>query len=169
MQRAFVLGSFLLILGFHSCKNSQATPGKEASVQQDSLLESGKTDVIPQADTKQLGNLVGKYPKDVAMFETYLPPARMEKLLGVEYPDFVKDWGEETAIQKDGELVYFTGCRKGFCAENAYLIIVDLLNNQINIMNFKGRIVRTYEEGGVIIGLTDKLANEVQRMRSRQE
>lgn len=159
---------FLFVL--ISCKNQGNQTGEQQVNSQDTVAsQSQSASQSVASNVKDLSAFVGKLPQETGVFETYLTAQRMQALLGVEYPDFEKDRTEESPMQKDGELVYFTVCRKNACAENTYLLILDLLNNQINVMNFKGRIVRTYEEGGVIIGLTDKLAGEVQRLRSLQE
>jgi hypothetical protein len=169
MKRFFKPTMMFIFFVMVSCKNQGTQSNEPEKNGQDTLISENQTpSQATSANVKDLTAFVGKIPQEAGLFEKYLLPQRMQALLGVEYPDFEKDREEEGSLQKDGELIYFTVCRKGACAENTYLIIVDLLNNQINVMNFKGRIVRTYEEGGVIIGLTDKLANEVQRLRSKQ-
>ena len=170
MKILFKPTMMIILLALVSCKNQGSPSGDQEINNQDTLAtQNQEASQAVSANLKDLSAFAGRLPQEAGVFGKYLSPQRLQALLGVEYPDFEKDRSEESPLQKDGELIYFTVCRKNACAENTYLLILDLLNNQVNVMNFKGRIVRTYEEGGVIIGLTDKLAGEVQRLRSNQE
>lgn len=169
MNGFFFSISLLCAILLIQCKNGPSQGENQVAMAADSLsAQSNATSNAPLGDIKELANLTGKNPSDVAMFTKYLPDSRMKALLGVEFPDFKLDWNDASTIEKDAELVYFSGCRKDACSDNTYLVIVDLTGNQVNVMNFKGEAVRTYEEGGVIIGLTDKLAEEVKRLRKKK-
>lgn len=110
---------------------------------------------------------VGKKPADVQLFDKANLNSRIEKLLGSEYQDFKADWNTESNIKKDGEILYFTGCKSSDCNENKYFFMLDLIDSNFNIINIRNGRPRSFEEGPVI-GMPDGAAQDFDKVRQGQ-
>jgi len=160
-----------LPLIFNFLVHLSCEPKKEAiirkSANNNSLSEKMNDSVAVEVSLKNIVQLVGKKPKDVQLFEKFSLNERLEKLLGSEFTIFRSEWNEETPIESDGEFAYFTGCKAGACAENKYFILLDLVDNNINVINFKNKKSRSFEEGA-IIGMTTKIGEYFDKIRLEQ-
>lgn len=119
----------------------------------------------PKSDLKDLEKAAGKKPSEIKFFETYNLYPRLEKMLGKEYASFKADWNTESAIEYDGEVAYFYGCKKDKCTDNRYFILIDKTLNTINVYNFKGSNTRAYEEEKNVIGMSDKISSYFESIR----
>lgn len=156
---------FLLFLVV-SCKN-QNDGSKTEGAEQTSNSAEGPTpsSTATQTSIADAKNFLGKKATDVKLFDQFNLNQRIEKLLGSDFTEFKADWNDENVIAQDGEILYFTGCRKGACAENKYVVLLDMMENNINIINIRNGRPRSFEEGAVI-GMTDKVAAEFERIRN---
>ncbi|MBK7525864.1 MAG: hypothetical protein IPI53_17490 [Saprospiraceae bacterium] len=88
-------------------------------------------------------------------------------MLKDEYTTFQKDWKVESPITIQDKILFTTGCQSGDCKANKYILIIDFMDNNINIINFKYGRVRSWEERAVI-GLPDKLLAQFESIRKDQ-
>jgi len=165
MQLKFI--SFLLMLFLISCSSKkESSTSSQATAADSAALVLNEANGSPNAQSiKELENFIGKKPTEVKLFEKFDLNKRIEKVLGNELAEFNSDWNDETPILKDGEILYFTGCKKGACAENKYFMMLDLVENNFNIINIRNGRPRSFEEGAVI-GMSDKLAEDFEKIRN---
>lgn len=153
---------FLVFFLLVSCKNQNTETKAMDNVQTPKAIEA-KASVKKSLDEAK--TFVGKKPTEIKLFDQLNLGQRLEKLLGNEFSDFKADWNDDNFIAQDGEILYFTGCRKGACADNKYFILLDIMENNINVINIRNGRPRSFEEGAVI-GMTDKVAAEFERVRN---
>lgn len=151
----------LLLFIIVSCKNQNEVT-KTETAQTSKPAEAPAATPASIADAK---NFVGKKATDVKLFDQFNLNQRIEKVLGTDFAEFKADWNEENVISQDGEILYFSGCRKGACADNKYFVLLDMMENNINIINIRNGRPKSFEEGAVI-GMTDKVADEFERIRN---
>jgi hypothetical protein len=165
MQFKFISCLVVLFLMACSSKKESSTSSQTASADTAALvLEQANGSPEPQS-IKELENFIGKKPSQVQLFEKFDLNKRIEKVLGSELAEFKSDWNDETPIFKDGEILYFTGCKTGACAENKYFMMLDLVENNFNIINIRNGRPRSFEEGAVI-GMSDKVAEDFEKIRN---
>ncbi len=158
----FCLSMLFLI----NCKNSknQDTAISE-TVKSDSIALVSK---LIKSELKALEKQVGKLPSEAGLFTNFGLAERIEKVMGKDYQDFKETWVKETPIKKDGEILYTSGCQIDVCKANRYILIIDMLQNGINIYNFKHDKGRSYEEDNTIIGMPFKLQDDFEKIRIEQ-
>jgi len=162
MIKIFKLAIILLIIS--GCKSKTNT---EAAANPADDIKQGLS--APKKELKNIEAAHGKSPSEVKFFDTYALMPRFEKMLGKEFDAFKTDWNTGSTVEYDGEVVYFYGCKKDKCKENRYLILIDVTLNTINIYNFKGSNVRTYEEDKNVIGMNDKVADYFEKINREQK
>jgi hypothetical protein len=156
------IGLVFLLFIMVSCKNQNEVSKTESTTQTSNPAEENAATPTSIAEAK---NFVSKKATDVKLFEQFNLNQRIEKLLGTDFTEFKADWNEENLISQDGEILYFSGCRKGACADNKYFVLLDMMENNINIINIRNGRPKSFEEGAVI-GMTDKVAEEFERIRN---
>ncbi len=160
--------AFLLVLAFASCKNS-GTDSKSDELKNETYNNEKLETPIVKMDLNDLEKHIGKLPKEVDMFKQFGLDARIEKIMGTDYPDFKSYWNVETPLKKDGEIIYTTGCRETDCKSNRYLLVLDLIQNGINVYNFRGAQTKTYEEDHIIIGLPNMVQADFEKILNEQK
>jgi len=166
IMRIFLF-AVLLVFVLVSCKNT--SPESKTEESKGEMYEGEKLETpVVRIDLNDIAQHVGKLPKDVDLFTKYSLDARIEKIMGTDYVDFKAEWNEETPLKKDGEVMYTTGCRSGDCKSNKYLLVLDLLQNGINVYNFRGTKTKTYEEDHIIIGLPNQVQADFEKILNEQ-
>ncbi|HMR87654.1 MAG TPA: hypothetical protein PKD51_05850 [Saprospiraceae bacterium] len=159
---------FLLLISFASCKNANTESSPEGEKSETYEGEKPETPVV-RIDLNEIAQHVGKLPKEVDLFTKYSLDARIEKIMGTDYAEFKQDWNEETPLKKDGEVMYTTGCKAGDCKANRYLLVLDLLQNGVNVYNFRQTKNKTYEEDNIIIGLPSQAQADFEKILNEQK
>jgi hypothetical protein len=161
--------SFILAIVVLSCSSKKENSNNPAAGSENQTSDTTNAD-LPKDGKNTFDGFdayVGKKPAEVQLFEKANLNARIEKLLGGEFADFKADWNTESTIMKDGEILYFVGCKSSACAENKYFVMLDLIINNLNIINIRNGRPRSFEEGPVI-GMPDKLAGDFEKIRQAQ-
>ncbi|MFZ1704162.1 MAG: hypothetical protein WAT79_07435 [Saprospiraceae bacterium] len=109
----------------------------------------------------------GKNPSDIGLITLPGLQARIKSLLKKEYDSFQNDWNEETPLIVEDRILFFSGCQRGDCKANKYVVILDVVDNNINIINFKYGSVKSWEERS-IIGLSSSLLEHFEKVRVEQ-
>ncbi len=114
-----------------------------------------------------LKNFNGKKLMQDGLFEKFGIMTRIEKLMGKDFVDFKTGWGEESALMKDGEVMYANACKKDNCKSLKILLVLDELTNNLNVYVFNNSKIKTYEESH-IIGLTETIGAQYEKLRDEQ-
>jgi hypothetical protein len=161
----FIFPIVIASLLFLACKpktDADATAKTTEEVAKDGISKAGDTITLPSLQDNNrpslLGvlELVGQKPSSVQLFDKMDIGARMKKFMGSNYDSLIKNWNEDTPLEKDGDIVYTSGCKTANCAEYQYIIIFDTKIQIINVYTFEGKKMRTFEEDNTITGLPYK-------------
>lgn len=166
-MRVFLF-AILFIISFAACKNTNSESKTEESKGETYEGEKPETPVV-RIDLNDIAQHVGKMPKEIDLFTKYSLDGRIEKIMGSDFAEFKKDWNEETPLKKDGEVMYTTGCRANDCKSNRYLLVLDLLQNGVNVYNFRQAKTKTYEEDHIIIGLPNQVQADFEKILNEQK
>ncbi|MFN8339736.1 MAG: hypothetical protein U0T36_12035 [Saprospiraceae bacterium] len=152
-----------------SCNDKKVSHTDTEKAAQDTTTQIASNQNAPtKIDIKDLGNLVGQKPTESKIFEMDHLGKRFEKLMGEHYAEFKSDWNQETPFMKDGEIIYFVGCKAPNCSENKFFVMIDLITDNINIIHIMNGRPVSHEESSVI-GMTDKLAQDFEKCRSSNQ
>ena len=92
-------------------------------------------------------NFENEYPKEAGFFNHPIIKNRLEKLLKDAYPDFIKNFREETPIVQAEPGVYKTsGCSDRKRLDNQAFIELNVPHNKINVKIFNKKKKIEYKE-----------------------
>lgn len=115
---------------------------------------------------KSAKEIVGKTVSEIKLWENRSVDQRLKRLMGAEYSTMRKSWNVETPIKKFGDFLMMTGCGKNNCAENQYVIFMDMGAGTINVIHIgKGT---TKERKDDVMDLPPPFVEELAKMKSRK-
>lgn len=153
------LALFVCFLSIAACKNNS----NSTNVSNKSEDSADKTILIEKPSMEDADKYVGKKPSEVNLFSQYNLTNRIEALLKNDSKNFTENFNDETPIMRDGELLYFVGCKAGDCKAMKFFVILDLIETNINILVINNGTPKSYEESA-IIGMTDNIAKAFQNI-----
>lgn len=157
---------FVFVLSFTACKNNTNTDkSKSENTEITSSLINNEATKIAKPSMEDAAKYVGKKPSEVNLFSQYNLEKRIDALLKNDAQNFKDNLNETTPIMKDGEILYFIGCKVGDCKAMKFFVMLDMLDTNVNVTVINNGTPKSYEESA-IIGMTDKIANEFQRILS---
>jgi hypothetical protein len=87
----------------------------------------------PESQLAALRAHVGKYPRDVALFDTEPLHARLVALLGPQYPVFVESFGTQGPLSADGPVLYAIGNKPHAAGDEQAILLVDVERDLVNV------------------------------------
>ncbi|MDD1632895.1 MAG: isoprenylcysteine carboxylmethyltransferase family protein, partial [Methylococcaceae bacterium] len=106
--------------------------------------------VAPPAETgSKLAYLraqVGKYPRDVALFETEPLRTRLIDLLAEQYPMLVESFGTQGPLSIDGPTLYAIGNKPHAAGDEQAILLVDVDRDVINVKLMNAEEMRDFRE-----------------------
>ena len=88
--------------------------------------------------------------------------------MGPDYATMKKFWNTETPIKKFGDFLMMTGCEQQNCADNQYVIFIDLGDGTINVIHIGKDATREWNLYREIDFLPPPFEEELTRMKSRK-
>jgi len=76
---------------------------------------------------------VGKYPRDIQLFETEPLHGRLVALVGDRYPAMVENFGTQGPLSADGPVLYAIGARPHAAGDEQAILLVDLDRDLVNV------------------------------------
>ena len=76
---------------------------------------------------------VGKYPRDIQLFETEPLHGRLVALVGDRYPALVEFFGTQGPLSADGPVLYAIGARPHAAGDEQAILLVDLDRDLVNV------------------------------------
>jgi hypothetical protein len=76
---------------------------------------------------------VGKYPRDIQLFETEPLHGRLVALVGDRYPAMVENFGTQGPLSADGPVLYAIGARPHAAGDEQAILLVDLDRDVVNV------------------------------------
>ena len=141
--------------------NSNAKPSPTVEPKPSPTINKRDFDEKPAASSlaPTLKKYVGKYPYEVKLLDNAELKSRLVKLLGPDFAAMKANWNVETPMEIEDGIFMASACQQHNCADNRYLLFVDLENDNINVLHIENR-TQTYAEHGKI-ALPKKFESEV--------
>ncbi len=114
---------------------------------------------------KEAREIVGKTVTECKLWQNKKFDRRLRKLMGSDYDTMKKFWNTETPIKKFGDFLMMTGCEKQNCADNQYVIFIDLGDGRINVIHIGKDAIREWKAHREI-DLPPPFADELAAMKS---
>lgn len=89
---------------------------------------------------------VGKYPKEVDLFNLNVVTSRLQQMMGAQYDSLIANWNTETPIQLEDSIIHTSGCKAHNCPADAYELYIDLTDDNINVYNFQNDTLYFFAE-----------------------
>jgi len=84
-------------------------------------------------DLSSLKSLVGKYPRDVGLFDTEPLHGRLVALLGDRYATFLANMGTQGPISLDDTVLYVIGNKPHAGGDSQAILLIDLAQDLVHV------------------------------------
>jgi hypothetical protein len=128
---------------------------------------SDLTRYLTPSGTKEAREIVGKTVSESKLWQNKEFAARLRKLMGPDYATMRKFWNTETPIKKFGDFLMMTGCERQNCADNQYVIFIDLGDGTINVTHIGKGATKEWNAYGKM-DLPPPFEEELAAMKSRK-
>lgn len=89
---------------------------------------------------------VGKYPREIQLFESEPLHARLVALLGEHYPVLVESFGTQGPLSADGPVLYAIGNKPHAAGDDQAILLVDVDRDVINVKLMNTEEMRDFRE-----------------------
>ena len=117
---------------------------------------------------KEAREIVGKTVTESKLWQNKKFDGRLRELMGPDYATMRKFWNIETPIRKFGDFLMMTGCEQENCADNQYVIFIDLGDGRINVIHIGKEAIREWNAHQEINFLPPPFEEELNRMKSNR-
>ena len=119
---------------------------------------------------KEAREIVGKTVTESRLWQNKAFDRRLSELMGPDYATMKKFWNTETPIKKFGDFLMMTGCEQHNCADNQYVIFIDLGDGRINVMHIRKEATKEWYRYRQIrdTDLPPPFAEELTKMKARE-
>ncbi|MCC7309608.1 MAG: hypothetical protein IT173_18755 [Acidobacteria bacterium] len=117
---------------------------------------------------KEAREIVGKTVSESKLWQKKIFDERLRKLMGSDYATMKKFWNTETPVKKFGDFLMMAGCEMNNCAENQYVIFIDLGVGRINVIHISKEAVREWHAQREIEYLPPPFEEELKKLKSRE-
>jgi len=131
-----------------ACGDRAASPPPAAPSSAQGTNESAPPTPPPQAGPKlaYLREQVGKYPRDIQLFDTEPLHARLVALLADQYPILVESFGTQGPLSADGAVLYTIGNKPHAAGDDQAILLIDVDRNVINVKLMNAEEMRDFRE-----------------------
>ena len=152
--------TFLTCIVLGGCSTPNATPATSTG-------DSGPRVVYSGGGVAELKRLEGKRMREIQIWDAEDMKVRLGKLLGDDFEAFKQEWVIESPITVDGDVLMMAGCDwHNNCDQNQYVMFVDTVNDNINVLHFKDGKEKAYREKGDI-ALPEKFAEGLTGIKAK--
>ena len=125
---------------------SESPPAAPSSAQ--AANESPPRTPAPQAGPKLavLREQVGKYPRDIQLFESEPLHARLVALLGDQYPTLVENFGTQGPLSADGPVLYAIGNKPHAAGDEQAILLIDVDRDVLNVKLMNAEEMQDFHE-----------------------
>ncbi len=113
---------------------------------------------------KEAREIVGKTLTESKLWQNKAFDEQLRKLMGADYAAMRKFWNTETPIKKFGDFLMMTGCEQNNCADNQYVIFIDLGDGRINVIHITEDAIREWSKYREINDLPPPFEEELTRL-----
>lgn len=89
---------------------------------------------------------VGKYPRDIQLFDTEPLHARLVALLADQYPILVESFGTQGPLSADGPVLYAIGNKPHAAGDDQAIVLIDVDRDVINVKLMNTEEMRDFRE-----------------------
>ncbi len=126
-----------------SCGDDAASPPPPAAAP-----STPATDASAQTRTElaSLRAQVGKYPRDIQLFDTEPLHSRLVALLTDQYAILVENFGTQGPLSADGPVLYAIGNKPHAAGDEQAILLIDVDRNVINVKLMSAAEMRDFRE-----------------------
>lgn len=106
-----------------------ATPVAVTQIEAESSAEAPK----PESNLVYLREQVGRYPRDIQLFETEPLHARLVALVGDQYAALIDTFGTQGPLSADGVVLYAIGNKPHAAGDEQAILLIDLERDLVNV------------------------------------
>jgi protein-S-isoprenylcysteine O-methyltransferase Ste14 len=146
-RRAFL--AVIAATGFIlACGDRSESPAPAAPPSAQATNESAQPPPAPQAGPKlaYLREQVGKYPRDIQLFDTEPLHARLVALLADQYPILVESFGTQGPLSADGPVLYAIGNKPHAAGDDQAILLIDVDRDVLNVKLMNAEEMRDFRE-----------------------
>ena len=121
-----------------ACGDRAGTPAPAATPDASAPTEAAAPAAAP-APAKVESNLVylraqvGKYPRDIQLFDTEPLHGRLVALVGDRYPAMIENFGTQGTLSSDGPVLYVIGNKPHGGGDEQAILLVDVDRDLVNV------------------------------------
>lgn len=163
-SRCAALG-LALGLGFACGERSEAPP--PAAAPEASAPSAAASPAAAPAETKPAPNFdylrahVGKYPRDIQLFETQPLHARLVSLVGEQYPAMIESFGTQGPLSADGPVIYAIGNKPHGGGDEQAILLIDVDRDLINVKLMNQTELQEYRERSEAVELPTEVQTTI--------
>lgn len=155
MKKGWILLACIGIIVLPACQGN-ANKKKNEQIKTDTVSMQQPV----ESDLMFITEWVGKYPKDVNLFDRHALNERLKALLKDRYDIFIANWNTETPLMLTDSIIHASGCKAHDCSALSYDMYIDLSKDNINIYAITDGTVSVFTEKDTI-ALPKKLKDEL--------
>lgn len=118
-------------LGAFACGDTKAPAGAPEAASTPAPEASAQAPVT--TDLASLRAQVGKYPRDIHLFDTDPLQSRLLALLGTRYATFLANFGTQGPLSVDGDVLYALGNKPHAGGDSQAIILIDVPRDLIHV------------------------------------
>ncbi len=94
---------------------------------------------------------------------------RLQKLLGPDYDEMVKNWNTETPFERQNNILHAWGCKQHDCNTYSYDLYIDVKNNKMNVYKFAESNLTVFKEDNFDIEIKDNFLKDLDIKKKNTE
>lgn len=115
----------------------------------------------PAKDLSALRGLVGRYPRDVQLFDGEPLHGRLVALLGERLPSFLANMGTQGPLGAEGDVLYVLGNKPHAGGDSQAILLIDLGQDLIHVRLLEETEMAELRERDVEIALPDEVKTTI--------
>jgi hypothetical protein len=104
---------------------------------------------------------VGKYPRDVQLFDTEPLHGRLVALVGDRYPALVEYFGTQGPLSADGPVIYAIGAKPHAAGDEQAILLVDLEQDLVNVKLMDAKEMQEFRERSQAVELPGEVQTTI--------
>jgi hypothetical protein len=114
-----------------------------------------------------LKEFVGKTASEMKLWQNKIVVRGLEEMMGSDFATMRKFWNTETPLKKFGDIMMLTGCEKGNCGDNRYVIFLSTSEGLLKVVHIGKNNVKEWSTRRDIY-LPPLFEEELAAMKSRK-
>ena len=146
-RRSRTLAAFVAIGLTVACGDRSTPPAPVAAVQEVAVAPpEAAAPASPASNLAYLREQVGRYPREIQLFETEPLHGRLVALMGDRYPAMVDAFGTQGPLSAEGAVLYAIGNKPHAAGDEQAIVLVDLERDLVNVKLMNETEMQAFQE-----------------------